>query len=331
MSPKKVSFIIAAFNEEPFVGECISSCLQQSHSNTEVCITDDGSSDGTWSILDAEYATNDRVKLHRFDRNCGKVAAFNSSYLMATGDYIAIIGADDVNYPDRIEKQLRHIQENNLDLTCGGLDIADIKLNKISSIVLDIPLTININNILENNIVAGGTILMTKQCAELIFPMPEKLPFEDWWIGYKAALLGRIGYLPEALMMYRQHAGNAAGGSDKSNAAQARSNFKRHFAVYALIKEDINAQNSLKKRRELLGIIDGNVSYKRICIEDSIMKRFAIVIGNLKAISHLSKNIKLKLICIIFLGFPAFYKVKKLLNHMHLKVKCYRYNVQTEL
>jgi hypothetical protein len=78
-----VSFLIAAFNEERFVVACVASCLDQTYTPVEVCVTDDGSTDGTWDILQAAFGQDPRVKLARLEENKGKVHAFNRSFEMA--------------------------------------------------------------------------------------------------------------------------------------------------------------------------------------------------------------------------------------------------------
>ena len=55
-----VSFLMAAFNEERFVVACVASCLDQTYTPVEVCVTDDGSTDGTWDILQAAFGQDPR-------------------------------------------------------------------------------------------------------------------------------------------------------------------------------------------------------------------------------------------------------------------------------
>ena len=83
-----VSFIIAAYNEESYIEECITSCINQTYSNVEICITDDGSTDNTWNIINKYYSNNPakNLKIDRFHKNKGKIAAFNNSFAMSSGD-----------------------------------------------------------------------------------------------------------------------------------------------------------------------------------------------------------------------------------------------------
>ena len=127
-----ISFIIAAYNEERFIADCIDSCLAQTYPNIEVCITDDGSTDGTWDILVKNYGNHSNVKLDKFKKNRGKVFAINNSYKNSQGAYIALMGADDVCFENRIENSYHFLRENNCDLVFGKLFYCDEKLSPVN-------------------------------------------------------------------------------------------------------------------------------------------------------------------------------------------------------
>ena len=119
MTQPKVSFVIAVYNGEKYVEACVDSCLNQTYGNVEVCITDDGSEDRTLQIMQEFYGADERVKIDSFGQNRGKVAAFNNSQAMATGELIVIFGADDVNYADRLEKSVAYMLAERGDLLVG--------------------------------------------------------------------------------------------------------------------------------------------------------------------------------------------------------------------
>lgn len=313
MKKLKVSFIIAAYNEEFFIKECIESCLNQKYSNIEICVTDDGSNDNTWRILEG-LAVDSRIKINKFKKNKGKVAAFNSSFSMATGNYIAIIGADDVNFPDRITLQVRHIEETQADLVWGGFEIVDESLNKLSTGLFYTPTKVTTDSILEKNVVTGGTVLMNQNLALSLFPLPEKLAFEDWWIAYKATTYGSLSYSKHVLMKYRQHTNNAAGGSDKNTVDQLQKNFKRHLKFYDEVKIDVKEKFNGHRQTELLRIIEGAVAYRRICLESQLFERFNLLIKNSGSLFLLSFPMFVKTIVIAFLGISFFIRIKALLK-----------------
>ncbi|MBI2966762.1 MAG: glycosyltransferase [Bacteroidetes bacterium] len=205
-----VSFIIAAYNCRKYILDCVESCLRQSYSSIEVVITDDGSSDGTFNSLNENYSGNPKVKLFRFEMNRKKIAAFNNSFACASGEYIAIVGADDVNEPNRIEEQLKYM--NTYDLTYCNLK----QINNENDIVKENWLEkfhdseISFESMLLTP--SGvGSILMKRKIAETIFPMPETLPHEDWWIPLLASHENKIFFSSKPLYRYRIHGTNLSG------------------------------------------------------------------------------------------------------------------------
>lgn len=208
----KVSFVIAAYNCEKYVIECVESCLNQSHQNIEVVITDDGSTDRTFQILEEKYGEDKRVKLFRFKENRKKIAAFNNSFKMSTGDFIAIVGADDINFEDRIKRQFELSKE--YDLTMVNLQkvnqdnsqILEKKFKKFTSNIQEI----NFENMVFNP-VGVGAIFVKKEIAEKMFPLPEDIIHEDYYIPLIASYYGKIAFVNEVLYSYRIHDENTSG------------------------------------------------------------------------------------------------------------------------
>lgn len=118
MSPR-VSVVMAAFNCEQFLREAIESILNQTFSDFEFLIVDDGSTDATSDLL-AEFARKDkRIQAHCFDYNHGLAVALNHGIGHASGEYIARMDADDISMPERLATQVAFM-EVNLDVgICG--------------------------------------------------------------------------------------------------------------------------------------------------------------------------------------------------------------------
>lgn len=108
-----VSVVIPCHNAERFVAESIASALAQTYPVEEVICVDDGSADGTLTVLRrAEEQTPGRlVVLSR--PNGGPSAARNLGLRRATGDYVQFLDADDILQPDKIERQVRLIEASD--------------------------------------------------------------------------------------------------------------------------------------------------------------------------------------------------------------------------
>ncbi len=97
-----VSVIMPVFNGESFIEAAIESVFAQTFRDFELIVVDDGSTDATLAILDA-YGDRIRV-LHQ--TNAGHAAARNAAARIATGQWIAMIDADDIWHPEKLERQL---------------------------------------------------------------------------------------------------------------------------------------------------------------------------------------------------------------------------------
>lgn len=128
MTPK-ISIIIPIYNAEPFLERCIESVLNQSFSDFELLLINDGSKDNSASICD-NYALQDtRVKvIHQ--ENAGVSAARNKGLENSLGEWIAFVDSDDWVEKNYLKNLFNAIEEN-VDLIIGGfLEIKDGNINK---------------------------------------------------------------------------------------------------------------------------------------------------------------------------------------------------------
>jgi glycosyltransferase involved in cell wall biosynthesis len=98
-----VSVVIPAFNAERYLGPAIESVLTQTYSDLELVVVDDGSTDGTASVVEA--CRDSRVRLLR-QSNAGVGAARNRGLEATTGSWVGFLDADDMWFPAKLERQL---------------------------------------------------------------------------------------------------------------------------------------------------------------------------------------------------------------------------------
>lgn len=110
MSPA-ISIVIPSFNHEPFVGETIASVLDQTFSDFEIVITDDGSSDGTVEAI-REFS-DPRIDLLALKKNNGAAAALNSSIQRSRGEFICYLSSDDKFLPGKLDRQINFLRKNH--------------------------------------------------------------------------------------------------------------------------------------------------------------------------------------------------------------------------
>lgn len=117
-----ISVIIPIYNAEKHLKRCIESILEQSYSNLEILLINDGSKDGSKDICD-EFAQKDNriVVLHKENEGVGR--ARNDGLKKATGKYIAFVDSDDYLDKNSIEILYNALIENNVDCVKGNYDI----------------------------------------------------------------------------------------------------------------------------------------------------------------------------------------------------------------
>ncbi len=119
-----ISVVIPAYNHEQFINAAIDSVLQQTCSDLELIIVDDGSTDRTAEVI--QGYTDSRLTYY-FQENQDAYNTINRGMGMAKGKYIAILNSDDVYSVDRLEKILNYIGKR--DLACVFTDVVPISDN----------------------------------------------------------------------------------------------------------------------------------------------------------------------------------------------------------
>lgn len=115
----KISVIIPAFNIAQWLERCVDSVLNQSYTNLEVLLIDDGSTDATPRIVDA-YTQKDPRVVAVHQQNAGLVAVREKGITLATGEYVSFVDGDDVIDPDFLERLLENAIKYNADIShCG--------------------------------------------------------------------------------------------------------------------------------------------------------------------------------------------------------------------
>jgi glycosyltransferase involved in cell wall biosynthesis len=115
-----VTVIMPAYNVEAYVGEALRSVLAQTFTDFEVVVVDDGSTDGTASVVAACAAADPRVRLVR-QANRGLAGARNTALRMARGELLALLDSDDLWEPDFLAEQVGILRERpGVDIVTGN-------------------------------------------------------------------------------------------------------------------------------------------------------------------------------------------------------------------
>ena len=120
MKSPRISVVMVTCNVERFLVEAIESILGQTFTDFEFIIVDFGSTDKTKTIVSSYAAKDSRVRLHELP-SCGLAEARNAGCSLARGQYIAIMDADDISVPDRLQLELAFMEEHPEVGLLGGV------------------------------------------------------------------------------------------------------------------------------------------------------------------------------------------------------------------
>ena|SRR6218665_866563 len=127
-----VSIIVPTYNTEKFIRSTIESVQKQTYVNWEMILADDASTDNTVSIIEEFAQKDNRIKLFKLSENRGNGFARNTALEKATGKYIAYLDADDLWFPEKLEKQIQFLKANNLHFTFSFYDSIDEEGNNLN-------------------------------------------------------------------------------------------------------------------------------------------------------------------------------------------------------
>lgn len=224
MNKIMISVIMPAYNCEKYIGEAIASVLKQKV-NFELLIIDDGSKDHTKDVI-TQYLQDDRVNYIYNETNMGVAKTRNRGIELAKGKYIAFLDADDYWMEDKLEKQLKLMEEKQAVLSSTARELVDEHSNSLGR-VLEIEKEISYKDLLKGNVInTSGVMILTEVARQ--YPMVQDHLHEDYimWLSilkhYK-----RVYGINEPLLKYRIMKGTKSANKLKSA--------KMTFGVYRYI------------------------------------------------------------------------------------------------
>ncbi len=203
-----------------YIINAVSSILQQTYSDIElIIIIDDPTNKEAINFLKEISTRDNRIKLYINNINKGLVSSLNRALEYAKGEYVARMDADDYSYPDRIEKQMKYITENNFDLVGCFTEYIDMDGNKIGGGFQDISVTNRLYELLKReNYIPHPTWLVKKSLYDQLRGY-RQIPYsEDYDFLLRALHQGALlSVLSVPLVAYRL---NEEGISQKNNFRQ---------------------------------------------------------------------------------------------------------------
>lgn len=213
-----VDVLVATYNtEEKYLRRQIETILKQTHYNIQVYISDDKSTDENVVKILEEYAQKDkRIQLYIQPQNLGYNKNFEFLLKQSTANYIMFADHDDVWHLDKVEKSLKKIQEENVDMVycnCRQINEDGMVLKENYFKYKNMPLVNKKNKLSISRCVGlGCSQIITKDVKNKMIPFKEEVIAHDWLAAFIASEGKGIKYIKEPLFDYRLHTRNVFGG-----------------------------------------------------------------------------------------------------------------------
>ncbi len=227
-----VSVIVPIYNAEDFMCETLDSILAQTYENIEIICIDDMSKDSSRLIIEDYASKYENIRPILLEENGGVSNARNIGIANAKGRYVAFLDSDDVWMPEKIEKQIKFMQENKYAFTFTGYRFMDAD-SKLLNTVVHAKKELTYDKLLRQNAISCLTVVIDREYIEDIY-MP-KIHHEDYAAWLKILKKGYKAYgLDEILAKYRTRQNSLSG--NKLKAAGWTWNILRNEENLGLIK-----------------------------------------------------------------------------------------------
>lgn len=227
-----VSIALCTYNGAPFLREQLDSIAAQTRLPDELVVCDDGSTDGTAQIVrEFAKAAPFPVRLTVNEANLRAYRNFEKAMSLCTGDCVFFCDQDDLWRPRKVEVLAGRLEEAEAAfgrstplLVHCDLEVVDGALRTLApSMVRAEGACPTATGLLLSNTVTGCASAFNRALVELASPFPDPAVahgrlWHDWWLALCAAAAGRLMFVDEPLVRYRQHGANTLGATRESRA-----------------------------------------------------------------------------------------------------------------
>ncbi|CCQ56707.1 MULTISPECIES: glycosyltransferase family 2 protein [Crocosphaera] len=223
----KVSVCIPTYNRSHYLTYAVNSVLNQTYSDFELIICDDGSPDNTPEVVAG--LQDNRIRYIRHEKNIGRSRNMRSGFEASQGDYFIKFDDDDALTPEFLEKTVKILDENSqVDFVCSNHWIIDKDSQRVESATKENTIRwgkdrlkkgviedLDWQTFYYQSLQVGSTLFRYSCLKEVDYMDPKADGCEDFDLLVRLALINKIGYfLPEYLMEYRFHGGQTSLGQN---------------------------------------------------------------------------------------------------------------------
>lgn len=198
-----ISVILPVYNCEKYLAVAIESILSQTYTNFELIIINDGSTDDSQKILDSYKTRDSRIRVIS-RANKGLANTLNQSIDLARGKWIARMDQDDISFPNRLERQVKILEETNADVCGSWVKFFGKGRSKVWK-GLQSDQEIKKDMLFKSPFVHPSVMFKSDVIREFRYDSNfENAEDYDLWV--RLAISGKVMInVPEVLLMYRKH------------------------------------------------------------------------------------------------------------------------------
>lgn len=172
MEEDKVTVVTPTWNSAKYIRETIKSVQNQTYTNWEMVIVDDCSTDNTVNIIKEIAKTDSRIHLIEQKQNQGAAVARNVAVQNGTGRYVAYLDSDDLWKPEKLEKQVRFMQDKDCVFSCTSYEVIDYSGKTLNKFIYMLE-KVDYKGFLTNNLLQTvGIMIDTNKVDKTLLLMP---------------------------------------------------------------------------------------------------------------------------------------------------------------
>jgi len=219
-----IDIVMATYNpKERHIKELLTSIIEQTyfHKVSRIIISDDGSEPGIIEYIKELVNTHDNIEFHsNLSGFNGPKNNFQNAIQLSSARYLMFCDQDDIWLEHKIEVLYNSIEtfsENNTIpvLITSDAYVVDDELNIISNSFFEYRRfnenSFTLPSLLTQNTSPGCTMMVNRTLCDLAIPMPKEALMHDWWFLLVALRFGKIKFIKEKTILYRQHDNNCIG------------------------------------------------------------------------------------------------------------------------
>ncbi len=268
----KVSIYIPAYNVEKYIKAAIDSALNQTYTDLEVCICNDGSTDNTLKILEENYTNNPRVRWLS-QPNGGTAKASNTAVRMCRGMYIGQLDADDILKPMAVELAVNYLDNHDVGCVYSAQEMVDAEGNFVR---LGRSAPFSREGLLYGMIVSQFRCYRKRDWLRTEGFAEDLETAEDYDLGLKLAEVCDIHHIDKVTYQYRWHGDNTSIVKRKQQEKDHvlvinRSLQRMGLSKWEAVPADASNQRVVRfQLKEEVPQQDTDKSVKNVCVQDII-------------------------------------------------------------